>query len=229
MLPIRVLCFDLDDTFWWVEPVLRRAEARMMDFLLREHPRFAAGISPETVLTRRRQIAEREPAYAHHMTWLRTEALRELALEHGHPGSVADAAFAEFIAGRHEVEIFEDVAPALQTLGERYTLATFSNGNADVHRIGLGGHFKVTLNAESVGHAKPKAEAFHAVASALGVEPAELLYVGDDPLNDIDGPRRAGCHAAWVNRRGLSWPTTLGPDPQWQVRDLRELAPLLLG
>jgi len=229
MLPIRALCFDLDDTFWWVEPVLRRAEARMMGFLERSHPTLATRISPEAVLARRHVIAARVPEQGHNMTWLRTEALRELAVEHGHPADVADAAFAEFIAGRHEVEIFEDVSPALQVLSGHYALATFSNGNADIHRIGLGEHFRVTLNAESVGHPKPKAEAFHAVSAALGIAPAELLYVGDDPLNDIDGPRRAGCRAAWVNRRGLSWPTTLGPAPEWQVRDLRELAQLLLA
>ncbi|MFZ9993554.1 MAG: HAD family hydrolase [Steroidobacteraceae bacterium] len=227
--PVRVLCFDLDDTFWWVEPVLHRAEARMMEFLREAHPQFAAGMSPERVLQRRRQIAAREPAHAHNMTWLRIEALRELAREHAAPESLAEAAFEHFIAGRHEVEIFEDVAPALTALGEHYQLATFSNGNADIHRIGLGEHFQVSLNAESVGHAKPKAAAFHAVAEAMQISPAEMLYVGDDPINDIDGPRRAGCHAAWVNRRGLSWPATLGSAPQWQVSDLRELARLLLA
>jgi HAD superfamily hydrolase (TIGR01549 family) len=227
--PIRVVCFDLDDTFWWVEPVLHRAEARMMRFLREAHPQFAAGISSETVLHRRRQIAEREPDKAHDMTWLRQAALRELAREEGAPESLAEAAFEHFIAGRHEVDIFEDVAPALEMLGTHYRLATFSNGNADIHRIGLGSHFQLSLNAERVGHAKPKAEAFHAVAKAMQISPAEMLYVGDDPINDIDGPRRAGCHAAWVNRRQLSWPSTLGPAPQWQASDLRELAQLLLA
>lgn len=229
MTSIRALCFDLDDTFWWVEPALRRAESRMMGFLSEAHPELAAQISPETVMARRRQIAERVPAQGHNMTWLRTEALRELAIEHGHPPAIADVAFEEFMAGRNQVDIFEDVLPALQALGERFVLATFSNGNADIHRIGLGEHFRVTLNAESVGYAKPEAQAFHAVAHALDITPAEMLYVGDDPLNDIEGPRRAGCHAAWVNRRGLSWPTSLGPAPQWQARDLQELAQLLLA
>lgn len=201
----------------------------MMGFLEREHPVLATRISAAEVLQRRRAIAERVPEQAHNMTWLRTEALRELAREHDHPGEVAEAAFEHFMAGRHEVEIFEDVAPALVELGTRFQLATFSNGNADVHRIGLGSHFRVTLNAEAVGCAKPEREAFHSVARALDIDPAEMLYVGDDPLNDIEGPRRAGCRAAWINRRGLSWPAALGPSPEWEVRDLRALARLLLG
>ena len=201
----------------------------MMGFLEREHPVLATRISAAEVLQRRRAIAERVPEQAHNMTWLRTEALRELALEHDHPGEVAEAAFEHFMAGRHEVEIFEDVSPALTELGTRFQLATFSNGNADVHRIGLGPHFRVTLNAEAVGYAKPEREAFHSVARALDIDPGEMLYVGDDPLNDIEGPRRAGCRAAWINRRGLSWPAALGPSPEWEVRDLQALARLLLG
>ena len=45
---------------------------------------------------------------------------------------------------------------------------------------------------------KPHPEAFRAVAAALGVEPAEAVYVGDRPFEDIHGSQLAGMRAIWV-------------------------------
>jgi putative hydrolase of the HAD superfamily len=163
------------------------------------------------------------------MTWLRTEALRRIALRHGHDGAVGEAAFEVFIAARNEVDLFDDVVPALVALGARYPLATFSNGNADLRRIGLHDHFVGMLNAESVGCAKPEAGAFLAAAAALGVAPQEMLYVGDNPHLDVVAARAAGCRAAWVNRTGTPWPAELSPTPDLEVSHLLELSDRLAG
>jgi putative hydrolase of the HAD superfamily len=45
---------------------------------------------------------------------------------------------------------------------------------------------------------KPHPEAFAAAAAALGVEPAEAVYVGDRPFEDIHGAQLAGMRAIWV-------------------------------
>lgn len=221
---VRALCFDLDDTFWEVRPVLLRAEARVAAFIADRHPGLAPHLSAETVFEARMALAAEHPARAHDMTWLRTEALRRLAARHGHDPAVGDAAFEVFIAARNEVELFADVRPALTALGARYALATFSNGNADLRRIGIDGHFVGVLNAESVGCAKPRVEAFHAAAAALGVAPHEMLYVGDNPHLDVAGARAAGCRAAWINRVGADWPEGLSPGADLEVPDLLALA-----
>ena len=221
---IRAVCFDLDDTFWEVKPVLVRAEARVAAFIATHHPGLAPHLTAETVFEARSALAAAHPARAHDMTWLRTEALRRIALRHGHDPAVGDAAFEVFIAARNEVELFDDVRPALAALGARYPLATFSNGNADLSRIGLDSHFVGVLNAESVGCAKPEAEAFFAAAAALGVAPQEMLYVGDHPRLDVVGARAAGCRAAWVNRNAQPWPEGLHPGADIEVSDLLALA-----
>lgn len=221
---VRALCFDLDDTFWEVKPVLVRAEARVADFIAARHPGLAPHLTAETVLDTRLALAAEHPTRAHDMTWLRTEALRRIAARHGHDPAIGDAAFEVFIAARNEVELFDDVRPALTALGARYAMATFSNGNADLHRIGIAGHFSGVLNAESVGCAKPHPEAFAAAAAALDVAPHEMLYVGDNPHLDVAGARAAGCRAAWVNRVGAPWPEGLSPGADLEVPDLLALA-----
>jgi putative hydrolase of the HAD superfamily len=221
---VRAICFDLDDTFWEVRPVLQRAEARMAAFLQERHPELGARFAPEDLYARRMSLVQERPDRAHDMTWLRTEALRRFALEYEHDPGIADDAFAVFIDARHEVTFFDDVLPALQLLSAAYPLATFSNGNADVHRIGIGGHFVVTLNAEKVGHAKPKPEAFLAVADSLGLRPDQMLYVGDEPRLDVTGSRAAGCRSAWINRRTTPWPSDLAPAADLEVSNLLQLA-----
>ena len=85
----------------------------------------------------REELARREPHNAHDFTYLRTAALARHAREHGYDEAVAAHAFEVFLAARCEVELFADVLPGLTRLKGRYALATLSNGNADLGRIGL--------------------------------------------------------------------------------------------
>jgi FMN hydrolase / 5-amino-6-(5-phospho-D-ribitylamino)uracil phosphatase len=223
---LQVLCFDLDDTFWDVRQVLDRAEQRVGAFLAQRYPRLAERYTRADLLAARQRLAAAEPGRAHDMTWLRTETMRRLAVAEGYPDAAGAEAFDVFIVARNEVELFPDVRPALDRLSGRYRLATLSNGNADLHRIGLAPLFAVMLNAAGVGVAKPHPEAFAAVARELGCEPGRMLYVGDDPHADVLGARAAGLRTAWVNRRGTPWPD-VGPQADLEVASLGQLEAVL--
>jgi putative hydrolase of the HAD superfamily len=147
---LQVLCFDLDDTFWDVRQVLDRAEQRVAAFLALRYPRLAQRYTRADLLAARQRLAAAEPALAHDMTWLRTETMRRLAVAEGYPDAAGAEAFDVFIVARNEVELFPDVRPALERLSARFRLATLSNGNADLHRIGLAPLFTVMLNAAGV-------------------------------------------------------------------------------
>ncbi len=225
MREVRAICFDLDGTLWDVRRVLARAEQAVSDFLAHRYPEFGASHPLETRLAARLELARAQPERAHDLSWLRTESLRRLAVAAGLPGALGEEAFAVFMEQRNAVELFGDVIPALESLGRRYALATFSNGNADLHRIGIAGHFAVTLNAIAVGAAKPDPRSFAAVAAALGLPPAAIAYVGDDPYVDVAGARAAGMQTVWINRDGRSWPDGHEP-PGHEVRGLAELVEL---
>jgi len=123
---------------------------------------------------------------------------------------------------------FDEVLPALEKLKPRYRLATLSNGNADLGTIGIAHHFEVTLHAASLGCAKPDTRAYLALAEALTLEPAEILFVGDDPHADVVGPRNAGMQTVWMNRGTGEWPQDLRPADH-VVTDLEELVALAHG
>jgi FMN phosphatase YigB (HAD superfamily) len=50
-----------------------------------------------------------------------------------------------------------------------------------------------------VGYMKPQAEIYRLVIEAAGVPPSRLLFVGDTPAADIDGPSRAGMRAMHID------------------------------
>jgi FMN hydrolase / 5-amino-6-(5-phospho-D-ribitylamino)uracil phosphatase len=218
---LRALCFDLDDTLWDVQSVLTHAEGRVAEFLAERYPRLAVH-SRDSLRAARLELSLAEPGRAHDLTWLRIESMRRAAIAADYPGAVGEECFEVFIAARNQVQLYDDVLPALDALGRRYALATLSNGNADLVRIGLAPRFAATLSARDVGVAKPQRGAFEAVTRALGLDPAEVAYVGDDPHVDVVGARAAGLRTVWINRNGRDWPDEAAA-ADLTVTDLAEL------
>jgi putative hydrolase of the HAD superfamily len=207
---IRAIAFDLDNTLWDVEPVLERAEQCLAAWLQEHCPRLA--LSREQMRAAREELARREPHNAHDVSYLRVTALAE--------------AFEVFLAARNAVEIFPDVAPALARLRLQYALASLSNGNADLARIGLGHVFTVSLNARQIGAAKPHPRCFERLAQELALDPRAIAYVGDDPQLDVAAARATGLRTVWMNRRALAWPRELRC-ADLTVRDCAQLAAVL--
>jgi putative hydrolase of the HAD superfamily len=220
---IRAIAFDLDNTLWDVDPVLVRAEERWMQWLRDNCPRIPERLSLDEMRTARMQLAAREPHNAHDMTYLRIASLAQHARECGYDESIAEAAFEIFITERNQIDLFADVRAGLHRLRARYTLATLSNGNADLGRIGLADLFSVSLNARGVGAAKPDRRCFERLVGDLRLDPQEVIYVGDDPLLDVEAARAAGLATAWMNRTDLAWPATVAP-ADIDVGDCIELA-----
>jgi putative hydrolase of the HAD superfamily len=52
--------------------------------------------------------------------------------------------------------------------------------------------------SSEIAWTKPHPQAFRTAAAALGVEPAEAVYVGDRPFEDVHGSQVAGMRAIWV-------------------------------
>jgi HAD superfamily hydrolase (TIGR01549 family) len=75
---------------------------------------------------------------------------------------------------------------------------------------------------------KPSAQAFRQLEIALGVEPSDLWYVGDNPAADIAGARAYGLRAVWFNRHGDAYPDDL-PPPTAEIEQLSVLPDLVRG
>ena len=223
---VRAICFDLDNTLWEVEPVLLRAERILTDWLRDRYPRIPERFSSADMFAMREALLRDEPHQAHDFTYLRRETLARVAQAVGYDRDIAHEAFDTWHAARNQVTPYAEVLPALERLKPRFRLASLSNGNADLARIGLAHHFEISLSAGPLGCAKPDPRAYAAVAGALTLTPAEILFVGDEPHADVLGPQAAGMHTVWVNRIGGAWPAG-HPAADAVVTDLDALVALL--
>ena len=209
---IRAVTLDLDDTLWPVWPTIARAEAVLLQWLT-EHAPATATLYADTAALRalRNQMVNLRPDLRHDLSALRRESIRLALTQAGDPGDLAEPAFEVFFAERQRVQLYDDALDALAFLSARYPIVAVSNGNADVHRVGIGRYFQASLSATALGVAKPDARIFHAAASALQLPPEAVLHVGDDATLDAHGAMAAGMQAAWLNTAGHDWPHATPP------------------
>ena len=221
--PPLALSLDLDDTLWPIWPSIERAE-RALDAFLREHcPRTAQRYPIHRMRELRELIAAKHPQYLHDFSHQRVLSLRHALEESGDDVAHAEPAYEAFFATRNQVDFYPDALAALERLSARLPLAALTNGNADLGRIGIQAHFQVFVSARDHGLAKPETPIFHATCEQLGRAPAEVLHIGDDPMMDVVGARRAGMPSCWINRRKERWPTDL-PRPDLEFATLAGLA-----
>jgi HAD superfamily hydrolase (TIGR01509 family) len=103
--------------------------------------------------------------------------------------------------------VFGDVWPTLDTLRRRGLKLALLTDNPPasqqqkVEAAGLAGAFDAIVYAQELGAEKPDPRGFEAAASRLGVEPALLAMVGDNPYRDVRGALAAGYARAFLVRR----------------------------
>src|SRR5690606_2309213 len=221
----QLLTFDLDNTLWETESVVAAAEQTLLDWLDYHAPLFNQRLDLAARRALRQEVLAGDPALRHRVT-----ALRIAVLEHGlrKAGYTAEqaaelslAGFEVFLEARHALTFFPHCEPLLEELARHYQLATISNGNADVRRLGLEKYFKIIVSADEIGLSKPDPAPFLAALERAGVEPHQALHIGDHPIDDIQGAREAGLHTLWFNRLGLEWAEA--ERPHGEVRCLSEI------
>ena len=124
--------------------------------------------------------------------------------------------------------VFPDVPDALTRLrGAGYRLGLISNFawrlSDLVEKLGLGELLDLVVTSARVGYRKPRPEIFAQALAQLGAEPAESLFVGDDPVCDWDGARAAGLTPLLLDRRQRTSLTS------GRIRTLQRLPGLLMG
>ena len=138
---------------------------------------------------------------------------------------------------RHEMERQvkpdEEVNGFLARLNERQVpWGIVTNGSPSQHgkcrAAGLDKIAGFIIVSEEAGYAKPDPRIFQDALEAIGLSsPEQIMFVGDNPLADIDGAKRFGMKAAWV-RRARPCPVDLIPpdhviDHVTEVRDIVDL------
>ena len=121
----------------------------------------------------------------------------------------------------------EEARPVLEALHSRYPMVLVSNFYGNVESVladfDLRRYFKSIIESAVVGVRKPDPQIFRLGVDALGLEPKDVLVIGDSYKKDIVPAESIGCHVAWI--KGKGW--TADEDAQMHPNIIKNLSEIL--
>ncbi len=182
---IKVISFDLDDTLWDNSGVIETCLQKLYDFLCLHEPLIKKHFTIDSMERISQQLIQLEKPEYENMTLLRKAVIRQMLQEVAGDESLINPAFAVFYHWRNQITIPEISSQVLSYLQKEYTIVATSNGNSNLHKIGLAGYFDKHLIAGIHGRAKPSAEMLTNLLEFYHLGPNQLLHVGDSYQTDI--------------------------------------------
>lgn len=115
----------------------------------------------------------------------------------------------------------EEARPVIEQLSKRYPLMLVSNfyGNVEtvIRDMGLREYFQGVIESAVVGVRKPNPTIFKLGVVALGLNPEQVLVVGDSFRKDIEPSLSLGCQVAWLKGKG------------WTAEEDAQMHPSIIG
>jgi putative hydrolase of the HAD superfamily len=223
---LRALGFDVDHTLGIDNKLERVAFLRLLDVICGEGGRCLGTLAEESA--RIDDLLNRQRSGALTID----EAVARFASEHGASPSGTYAVRYKQMALESVSGFFVPQPDARLMLAELrrrgIPCAILSNGWSPLQQekarcLAFEGP---VLVSDALGAQKPDAEAFQALARALGTDPHNVAYVGDNPRSDVAAAIAAGMRGIWLDAEDVQYPAEL-PKPSAVIHRLAELLALL--
>lgn len=221
---IKAISFDLDHTLYD-----RYATLSLIAPLLKKHFNINPDLSDRDVYEKM-VYADR---YYVHKGWnaLQNYLYFNTDLFTKIPGSDE---YRKFVMGEfmNTAVEFPFAVPMLKKLKqEKYKIGLITNGNAKLQNrkidlLKLRKYFDYIYIGGEHEFAKPHIEPFIITANKLSVSTAEMAYVGDNPLNDVEASRNAGCLPIHIDTTG-TWVLENISKPRYSLKTVREVPELV--
>jgi len=85
-------------------------------------------------------------------------------------------------------------------------------------------YFEFSIYSSEVPYRKPHPSIFQLALARLNLDPAEVLFVGDNLNADVVGAQSVGMPTAWLNREGKDLPSDVIPN--YEIKTATELLTL---
>jgi len=221
--------FDADDTLFDYP----RAERAALRACLREFRlRIELGIFLDSYRRHNHDMWQAFERGETDQATLRVERFRRLAVELNISDLPLDRISAFYLeALSDQPQLMPGALATVQVLAKKFPLALVTNGIAAVQRRRFAASpitpfFQAVVISEEVGFAKPDPRIFAPALQKIGVEAAEVLYVGDSVTSDMAAARNAGMDFCWFNPGRV--PVPAGQAPTFIIAAVEEL-PRCLG
>jgi putative hydrolase of the HAD superfamily len=127
--------------------------------------------------------------------------------------------------------LMENARAVIGYIRDKYKTAVITNGRNAIQygkldHLELRAAFDFIIVSEEAGYKKPDLRIFEAACTGLKLYPHQCLYVGDHPVNDIEGAWRAGMSTIWV-KVNQPWREELEAKPLHTINRFDELRHIL--
>ncbi len=219
MCKIKLITFDLDDTFWDIKPIIINAEYQTRAWIEKLVGKIEWGDVQENIALRKKFIEKdsslewdiselRKYFYRH---FLKTKINNEEKIER-----YTQEAYEFFLSKRNDVIFFNGVLDTLEEIHKTYKLGVLTNGNADLKVIGINKYFEFLINAKDAKANKPDIIHFKLIKKYLpNIDFDEILHVGDCQVNDMLGASNAGMKTLWFNKNKEYWGQSIKKPPEF--------------
>ena len=232
MNSLQAIFFDIDDTLFPTTEFARRARLNAVRAMVE------AGLDvPEDQVYQELQevIGEFTSNYEHHYDHL-LKRLSPLATKPFNSALVIAAG----VVAYHDTK-FREIAPyqGVQSLladlkAAGLIVGIITHGWAikqaeKLIRLRLVPHLdpRAIFISEHVGISKPNPKLYSVALEALGLEPDQVMYVGDSPTHDIVPPKSLGMITTWASRGARQTLEACGVEADHSVGSFGELRMLL--
>ncbi len=224
---ITAISFDGDGTLWDFDKVMRHSLRRALGELRRLDADAAAGLNIDRMIQIRNRVALKLKERITNLEAIRLEAFRQTLRDVGKADDdLASHLNQVYLKHRFEnVELFDDVLPALEALRTNYIVGLLSNGNTYPECCGLDDMFRFVVFSQDHGIEKPDPRIFQIALKKAGCTERQLLHVGDSLENDVAGASGAGVKSVWLNRDRAENSANISPDHE--ISSLSELLDLV--
>lgn len=204
---LKAIFFDIDDTLYSTSEFTENARSMALDAMIK------AGLAVDkSVLQEELEevIAEFSPNYEHHFDKL----LARIPKRHYrgiNPAIIVAAgviAYHDYKARR--LVPYEDAVEVLKLLAKTELIRGVITEGLEVKQaeklVRMRIHTYLSPNSifisNQIGISKPNPKIYQRACSDLNLRPSETMYVGDNPLHDVDPPNQIGMITVRMRRGG---------------------------
>ena len=220
MPEIKLITFDLDDTFWDIKSTIINAEINSRKWIEDRIKKKIEWGTFDDFLEIRNELIKENPSLDYDLGLLRKKMIsyhtQKYFKNQKDLNEFIEEAYMFFLEERHKVEFFDDVITVLEKLSSKYKLGVLTNGNADIKKLGIDHMFEFSLSSVDVKSNKPDQGHFVKAKELSQINFQNTLHVGDHPVNDVCGARELGINVLWFNFNNLVWDIDGNPPIQFK-------------
>ncbi|MBD62590.1 MAG: HAD family hydrolase [Gammaproteobacteria bacterium] len=219
MSKIKLITFDLDDTFWDIKNTIIRAEKNSRKWVEKRIGEEIDWGTFEDFMKIRNTLIKNDSSLEYDLGLLRKKIIAHHTQKYfknkKNLNIFIDKAFEYFLKERHKITFYDDVLSVLEKLSCKYKLGVLTNGNADINKLKIGHMFDFSISSIDVKSNKPEQNHFLKAQELSKVDFENILHVGDHPINDILGARNLGIEVMWFNLKKIDWVIDENPPIQF--------------